>query len=320
MNENNKLWEQVNRWENEVENNGFLSNETQLFSTIESLSPDDHREELSRLMTIAALSRVGRNKNDAVCRYWMKTALDLNPLNEKATNYLHIQEWKNKKDLLQLLTFPTIRETDNRTTKKKIADDYIRICRQFIDVAEKEVNEQNLRQSVAKNETIQSIRLQKLLSEALDETLLLLKAAEDYEESITGVFHTSTHFQDLKQHTSNIEDIQKQWRSSFDVAQVNSEEAVSLRELNEMIGLKTVKERISDFYRFLQFQEERKSNGFHTKDELSLNMVLTGNPGTGKTTLARLLAKIYNELGVLPRQEVIEADRSQLVGSFVGQT
>jgi SpoVK/Ycf46/Vps4 family AAA+-type ATPase len=49
-------------------------------------------------------------------------------------------------------------------------------------------------------------------------------------------------------------------------------------------------------------------------------MILLGNPGTGKTTIARLLAKIYHELGVLPSEEVIETNRSQLVGSFVGQT
>lgn len=49
-------------------------------------------------------------------------------------------------------------------------------------------------------------------------------------------------------------------------------------------------------------------------------MVVTGNPGTGKTSLVRLLANIYHELGVLPRKDVIEVDRSQLVGAYVGQT
>lgn len=49
-------------------------------------------------------------------------------------------------------------------------------------------------------------------------------------------------------------------------------------------------------------------------------MIFTGNPGTGKTTLARLMAKIYHELGVLPSAEVVETDRSQLIGGFMGQT
>ena len=90
-----------------------------------------------------------------------------------------------------------------------------------------------------------------------------------------------------------------------------------LEELNRMIGLESVKRKLNDFYQFIKYQKLRKEIGFQIKDEVSLNMILTGNPGTGKTTIARLFAKIYHELGVLPGQEVVEVDRSQLVGALL---
>ncbi|GAB2548597.1 AAA family ATPase [Gracilibacillus alcaliphilus] len=93
-----------------------------------------------------------------------------------------------------------------------------------------------------------------------------------------------------------------------------------LEELNQMIGLGEVKQYINQYYHYLRYQQKRKEAGFQMSDEQGLNMVITGNPGTGKTTIARLLATIYHRLGILKSDQVIEVNRSQLVGSFMGQS
>src|SRR5690606_11870532 len=93
-----------------------------------------------------------------------------------------------------------------------------------------------------------------------------------------------------------------------------------IEQLDEMIGLVDVKQFIHQYYHYLKYQKKRKEKGFQMIDEQGLNMVITGNPGTGKTTIARLLADIYYQLGLLETNEVIEVNRSQLVGSFMGQT
>lgn len=93
-----------------------------------------------------------------------------------------------------------------------------------------------------------------------------------------------------------------------------------IEQLDEMVGLVEVKQFIHQYYRYLKYQKMRKEQGFQMIDEQGLNMVITGNPGTGKTTIARLLADIYYRLGLLETNQVIEVNRSQLVGSFMGQT
>lgn len=95
--------------------------------------------------------------------------------------------------------------------------------------------------------------------------------------------------------------------------------ADALLELKKMPGLTQIKEEVTKLVECVQLEKYRKDKGLPTLN-ISHHLVFTGNPGTGKTTVARLLSKIYAALGVIESDKVVETDRSGLVEGYVGQT
>lgn len=91
-------------------------------------------------------------------------------------------------------------------------------------------------------------------------------------------------------------------------------------ELSKITGLENVKDFLRKQYNVLKAQQKRKEAGVFVDTSQALNMIYTGNPGTGKTTVARITANMLKEMGVLKGGQLIEADRSKLVAEYVGQT
>nr|MCR5662016.1 AAA family ATPase [bacterium] len=90
-------------------------------------------------------------------------------------------------------------------------------------------------------------------------------------------------------------------------------------ELNSLVGLDMVKRDVRSLVNFIKISSLRSQRGMKVPD-VSYHLVFTGNPGTGKTTIARLVAKLYHHMGLLPEGQLIESDRSSLVAGYMGQT
>lgn len=93
-----------------------------------------------------------------------------------------------------------------------------------------------------------------------------------------------------------------------------------MSKLDNYIGLNEIKNRLRQHASYLQFLELRKTKGLETNTALNIHSVFIGNPGTGKTTIAGYIGKLYKKMGLLARGHVYEVDRVDLIGEYIGQT
>jgi len=209
---------------------------------------------------------------------------------------------------LQLDTW-TIRETDFDASKlKKMQEWQVYLKQYFDDKIQIDRLDQQINSDLTKID-------REIQEELTDLQQLIEKSIEILENKRSGV-PTREMNQSLRRLIELETDFNQAFPPLFDSVQTKS----PLQKLEEMVGLEQVKQYMNQYYHYLKYQQDRKQIGFQMIDEPGMHMIITGNPGTGKTTIARLLGEIYHELGLLETSKVIEVNRSHLVGSFVGQS
>lgn len=306
----------LSRWET-----GETVDEAALLSYAHWSRATGQRDELVRTLTLLATRRFRETEMmDPLLNRWMKELESMHALPAELRVSQLNEKLRRFRQTLQI-EWPTLREADYASMKVQILTDYeakTTSLLEQLDQLHEEIEraKSDLRDSEFKHQLEQ---LSAVVVEAMQEVAALEDDTASLLASMQGNYFSREAFRRFNERVTTVKS-----RIGTIVGllpeQKRETKSSGIEKLETMIGLTDIKARVKSWYRFLLFQQEREKAGFSSVHQPSLHLVFTGNPGTGKTTLARLMAEIYFELGLLSRPDVIEADRSSLVGAFVGQT
>ncbi|MCA0969029.1 AAA family ATPase [Halobacillus litoralis] len=273
----------------------------------------DNKEQMALLYAALAYHRIKRHPDrDALADQFIDEARILHSNHRLVNDLYESQQILQAYSLLKQTPLEqwVLHETDHDSAKAKkaraIYDDVIKLKEKWDG-------------ELAKKTIIDASSRLKLYQDVYEKLEALEEMVEDALHSIENR-RIRIPVREINERTRELSDDQDELYKRLPAFLTDSSQQNPLEAFDQMVGLYDVKGYIRRYYHFLKYQQRRKSFGFSMVDEPGLHMIITGNPGTGKTTIARLLANIYHELGILDTKEVVEVNRSHLVGSYVGQS